>query len=144
MANSDTVLSGPEMLEKAMQGFHAYELGMYEDARLLFQELAERDPLEGYYRTALGAIALAEDDLDSALAHFNEALRLNPEDTAALVNRGEVYLRLGSILEGAHDFARVVELDPENKDPLTSRARMLAAAALQSVEAAQSDSDKVR
>jgi tetratricopeptide (TPR) repeat protein len=143
MANSDSSLSGPEMLEKAMHAFHAYELGRYEDARVLFEELASRDPLEGYYRTALGAISLAAEDLDGALAHFNDALRLNPEDTAALVNRGEVHLRLGNVLEAAHDFSRVVDLDPENKDPLTERARLLAAAALQSVEAAQADASAV-
>lgn len=122
-----------------MKGFRAYEQGRYEDARAVFAELAERDPSEGYYRTALGAVCLAMDDLDSALPHLNEALRLNPEDNAALVNRGEVQLRLGNILEGARDFARAVELDPQNKDPLTERARVLAAAALQSAEEAQRD-----
>lgn len=133
-------LSGPEMLERAMQGFQAFEQGDYESARAVFQDLADRDRSEGYYRTALGAVCLAVDELDEALAHLDEALRLNPEDTAALVNRGEVHLRLGNILQGAKDFARAVELDPEDKDPLTARARVLAAAALQSAEEAQRDS----
>lgn len=132
-------LSGAETLEKAMQGFQAYEQGLYDEARVIFEDLAARDATEGYYRTALGAICLAVDDLDSALAYFNEALGLNPEDCAALVNRGEVNLRLGNILQAARDFSRVVELDPENKDPLTERARILAAAALQSAEEAQQD-----
>ena len=50
--------------------------------------------------------------------------------------RGEVYLRQGKILEAARDFKRAVDLDPENRDPLTRRARLLAAAALQTLEAA--------
>nr|WP_199243024.1 tetratricopeptide repeat protein [Vitiosangium sp. GDMCC 1.1324] len=132
-------LSGPEILERAMQGFQAYEQGLYDEARAIFEDLAARDASEGYYRTALGAICLAVDELDTALAYFNEALALNPEDCAALVNRGEVNLRLGNILQAARDFSRVVELDPENKDPLTERARILAAAALQSAEEAQRD-----
>jgi tetratricopeptide (TPR) repeat protein len=130
-------LSGPEMLERAVKGFQAYEQGRYDDARAVFSDLAARDPSEGYYRTALGAICLAMDELDEALAHFDEALRLNPQDCPALVNRGEVHLRLGNILQGAQDFSRVVALDPENKDPLTERARLLAVAALQSAEEAQ-------
>ncbi|ATB31842.1 tetratricopeptide repeat protein [Melittangium boletus] len=139
MANSDSDASKPDLLERAMQGFQMYEQGRYDDARVIFEDLAEKDPSEGYYHTALGAISLAMDGFDKALDYFNQALHLNAEDTAALINRGEVHLRLGNILEAAHDFARVVDLDPENKDPLTERARVLAQAALQSAEEAQRD-----
>ena len=120
-----------------MEGFELYEQGDYVSARLIFEELSEKDPTEAYYRTALGAIYLAEDELEFALESFNQALALNAKDSAALVNRGEVHLRLGNIVEAAQDFARAVDLDPENKDPLTLRARLLAAAALETVEAAQ-------
>jgi tetratricopeptide (TPR) repeat protein len=137
MANPDSGTTGPELLERAMEGFELYEQGDYEGARLIFEELSEKDPGEAYYRTALGAIFLAEDELEAALENFNLALTLNPKDSAALVNRGEVHLRLGNIVEAAQDFARAVDLDPENKDPLTMRARLLAAAALETVEAAQ-------
>jgi tetratricopeptide (TPR) repeat protein len=131
--------SGPEMLERAVQGFQAYEEERYEDARSVFEELAQLDPSEGYYRTALGAICLAMDELDDALMHFDAALRINPRDCPALVNRGEAQLRLGNLIAAAQDFAKVVALDPENKDPLTERARLLAAAALQSAEETQRD-----
>ncbi|MBM7118194.1 tetratricopeptide repeat protein [[Archangium] primigenium] len=139
MANSDSDGSNPDLLERATQGFQMYQQGRYDDARVIFEELSELDPSEGYYHTALGAISLAMDGFDKALEYFNQALRLNAEDTAALINRGEVHLRLGNTLDAAHDFARVVDLDPENKDPLTERARVLAQAALQSAEEAQRD-----
>jgi len=138
VANEEAnTLSSPELLERAMEGFRLYEEGDYVEARLIFEELAQQDPLEAYYRTALGAIYLAEDELDAALEAFDTALKLNPKDSAALVNRGEVHLRLGNIMEAAQDFARAVDLDPENKDPLTMRARLLAAAAIETIEAAQ-------
>jgi hypothetical protein len=41
------------------------------------------------------------------------------------------------VLEAAQDFMRAVELDPETKDPLTMRAKVLAAAALEAIEAGQ-------
>lgn len=130
-------MTGPEMLEMAMQGFRLFEVGKYKDAKVIFEGLCELDPSEAYYRTALGAVLLAQDELEPALNNFNIALALNSQDSAALVNRGEVQLRLGNIMEAAQDFARAVELDPENKDPLTMRARLLAAAALETIEAAQ-------
>ncbi len=132
-------ISGPEMLEMAVIGFSLYEQGRYEDAKVIFQGLATLDPKEGYYRTALGAVYLAQEELDSAEACFNAAIELNDKELASYVNRGEVYLRKGKILEAAHDFKRAVELDPEGKDPLSQRARILAAAALETLEAAQKE-----
>lgn len=130
-------ISGPEMLEMAVIGFSMYEQGRYEEAKVVFQGLCGLDPREGYYRTALGAVYLAQEDLDNALHAFNEAIALNDKEIASFVNRGEVYLRQGKIIEAAHDFKRAVDLDPENKDPLSHRARILAAAALETLEQAQ-------
>lgn len=135
-AESKAVPSGAEMLELAMQGFQLYEQGLYSEAKAIFTRLSELDPNQGYFHTALGAVYLAEEDLERAGQHLNRALALDRRDTSALVNRGEVFLRLGKLLEATKDFARVVALDPESKDPLTLRARMLAAAALETIEEA--------
>lgn len=136
-APGEDALSAPEMLQRAMEGFRHYEEGRFSEARDIFEKLAALDPSEGYYRTALGAIYLAEERLEQALSSFNVALEMNGTDSTALVNRGEVHLRLGNIMEAARDFARVIELDPYGEDPLTERARLLAATALETIEAAQ-------
>lgn len=130
-------VSGPEMLEMAVIGFSMYEQGRYQEAKVVFQGLCTLDPGEGYYRTALGAVYLAEDELDAALRALNEAIDLNEKEIASWVNRGEVFLRQGKIIEAAQDFKRAVDLDPENKDPLSHRARILAGAALETMEQAQ-------
>jgi tetratricopeptide (TPR) repeat protein len=132
-----TAVSGAEMMEMAVIGFSLYEQGRYDKARVIFEALAELDPKEGYYRTALGAIYLAEEELEPAEKMFTLAIKLNDQEIASYVNRGEVYLRQGKILEAAHDFKRAIKLDPDNRDPLTRRARVLAAAALQTLEAAK-------
>lgn len=131
-----SAVSGPEMLEMAVVGYSMYEQGRYEDARVIFSGLCALDPKEGYYRTALGAVYLALDDLRRAEDMFNQAVRLNDREIASYVNRGEVYLRQGKILEAAKDFKRAVDLDPHSRDPITQRARVLAAAALQTLQAA--------
>jgi len=132
-------ITGPEMLQMAVIGFQMYEQGKYNEAKTIFFGLATLDPTEGYYWTALGAVYLAEDNLEDALDAFNTAIKANDKEIASYVNRGEVHLRLGKVMEAAQDFKSAVDLDPEGKDPLTQRARVLAAAALETIEAAQAE-----
>jgi tetratricopeptide (TPR) repeat protein len=132
-------ITGPEMLGMAMVGFQFYEQGKFDEAGTIFVGLNALDPKESYYVTALGAVHLAQDHLDAALTCFNLAIQLNAKEVASYVNRGEVYLRQGKILEAAQDFRRAVELDPKGADPLTHRARVLAAAALEMIEQAQKE-----
>ena len=135
-------ISGPEMLQMALIGFRLYEQGKYSEAKTIFSGLISLEPTESYYHTALGAVFLAEEDLDMARGYFDVAISLNPKEVAPYVNRGEVNLRDGKILEAAEDFAKAVELDPKFEDPLTQRARVLAAAALEMIEAATKDEPK--
>ena len=134
-------ISGPEMLSMAMIGFQLYEQGKLDEAKVIFLGLNALDHSEPYYLTALGAVFLAKEELDSALHCFNEAIKLNNKEIASYVNRGEVFLRQGKILEAAQDFKAAVDLDPKGLDPLTHRARVLAAAALEMIEQAQKEGD---
>lgn len=134
-------LTGPQMLYIAVQGFRMFEEGKLEQARLLFVALCQLDPKEAYYRTALGAVLVQMDDIEGARANFTKAIELNPGEIAAYVNRGECYLRDGKIAEAAEDFATAVQLEkklpPEDTQTraLVQRARVLAAAALEMLEA---------
>jgi tetratricopeptide (TPR) repeat protein len=134
-------ISGPEMLQMALIGFRMYEQGKYSEAKTIFQGLIALDPMEAYYYTALGAVYLAEEDLENARAMFTSSIALNPKEVAPYVNRGEVNLREGKILEAAEDFQKAVELDPKHEDPLTQRARVFAAAALEMIENASKGGD---
>lgn len=130
-------LNDAQMLRMAMRGFQQYEQGRYPEAQAIFQGLVGVDSKEPYYRIALGAVFLAQDDLENAERSFNAAIGLNTTEVAAYVNRGEVYLRTGRIREAALDFKKAVDLDPKGKDPLTQRARLLARAALDMIRNAQ-------
>jgi tetratricopeptide (TPR) repeat protein len=137
-------ISGPEMLNMALIGFRMYEQGKYSEAKTVFSGLIQLDPREAYYCTALGAVFLAEEELEQARAYFDIAISLDPKELAPYVNRGEVNLREGKILEAAEDFAKAVQLDPDFKDPLTQRARVLAAAALEMIENVTKEDDKAK
>lgn len=135
-------ISGPEMLQMALIGFRMYEQGKYKEAGTIFIGLIQLEPTEAYYHTALGAVYLAQEELEEARIEFDQAIGLNPKEIAPFVNRGEVNLRDGKILEAAEDFAAAVALDPKFEDPLTQRARVLAAAALEMIEAGQKEPDE--
>jgi Flp pilus assembly protein TadD len=134
-------LSGPEMLERATEGFNLFQNGQFQESLAIFERLAAMDPTEAYFQTALGACHLALEDLEQAEAFFNRAIELDPTDITPFVNRGEVHLRQGKVNEAARDFNHAVSLDPEGKDPLSTRARMLAAAALENAEDASGTSE---
>lgn len=134
-------LNGPEMLEMAVVGFQMYEQGKYEEAKVIFLGLQSLEPREAYFATALGAVYLAQEDLDAAEYQFNAAIVLNPKELSSYVNRGEVFLRKGKIIEAAGDFKKVLDLDPQQKDPLTARARVLALAAYETMKAAKEELD---
>jgi tetratricopeptide (TPR) repeat protein len=126
-----------ELAEMAMMGYSMYEQGRLKEAKAIFDGLCSFDHKESYYRTALGAVYLAEEDLEMAEQLFNRAIEMNDKDIAAYVNRGEVHLRKSDVLEAAQDFKKAIMLDPEAKNPVTQRARVLAAAVLQTIQAAQ-------
>ena len=130
-------VSPAQMLKMAILGFQQYEQGRYPEAQAVFERLLRLNPKEPYYHIALGAVFLAQDELPKAELGFNRAISLGTKEVAAYVNRGEVLLRRGKIILAAKDFKMAVSLDPTGKDPLTTRARLLAKATLEMLKKAQ-------
>ncbi|HZH03106.1 MAG TPA: type III secretion protein [Myxococcaceae bacterium] len=126
-----------EVLKIAETGYSMFQSGRFKEARVIFTGLIALAPDVSYFRTLLGCVHLAESNPEQALTLFDEALLLNPNDTVALVHRGEMYILSGKIDEGAQDIAAVVRLDPEGKSPATYRARAVAAAALEMLKESQ-------
>jgi len=53
-----------------------------------------------------------KDDNDSAIAEYNEAIRLNPNDAEAYCNRGIAYVNKGCYRSAAVNYAKAIWLDP--------------------------------
>jgi len=64
------------------------------------------------FRRDLGLALWAKPLLDEALFQFEKALQGNPKDTVALLHRGKIHLRLGSVLLAEADFKAVLRVDP--------------------------------
>ncbi len=103
-----------------------YREDRLDEARTLFQGLVGLYPDRAEYWSALGAVLTRMERHEEAIPVLSVALQLNPEDTAALVNRGECFIALGQAEAAARDLERAIELDPGETDPASNRARQLA------------------
>lgn len=56
----------------------------------------------------------AKGDLDGAIADYNRAIQLNPQDADTYVNRGIAYEKKGEMKKAAADYGRVLELQPDH------------------------------
>ncbi len=101
---------------KASLGRAALVRGQYDDADRLLTEALEAPPLASAVRTfALGNRGVARwrlRDLPAAIADFNAALKLAPEEVTVYNNRGNVLLELKLYEEAAKDFGQAIALAP--------------------------------
>jgi tetratricopeptide (TPR) repeat protein len=104
-----------------------YEQGRGSEARTVFHGLIALDPTLYLGYAALGAMDLAEERLDSALANLMKAVELNPNDPSVQANVGEVFLRQRRFTEASEYIERALALDPHHDDPGANRARSIIA-----------------
>jgi tetratricopeptide (TPR) repeat protein len=79
-----------------------------------FQKASAAQPSYAPAHNALGEfLAYQRQDLSSAWPHFLNALRLDPDDLAALNNLGNVEMAAANNGEARRYFRRVLELDPK-------------------------------
>jgi hypothetical protein len=58
---------------------------------------------------------------DVAIKDLDKKLQVNPNDTAALYNRGQVYARIGDFPRAIKDFDEVIRLNPRDPEALNNR-----------------------
>jgi Flp pilus assembly protein TadD len=123
-------------------GHNFFSQGRMEEARTIFEGLAVLDPTNPYVHTMLGAMHQHAKRNEAAILRYNRAIELFPEDLTARTNRAEVHLSMGKFVDAANDLKKVIELDPERKNPATQRARLLAAMTAESLRLAKAKGTK--
>ena len=117
---------GDEQIQAiAALGFLNYQQGRYDDARTLFEGLVALDSASYFGFAGLGALALAQNNLDEAEENLRAAAERNGKDPTVLANLGETLLRQSKTEEAAGFFKRALDLDPANSDPGANRARAI-------------------
>lgn len=118
-------LSDDLLFQMAEYGLTQFNTGRYEEAERVFKVLTVLDWENAYYHSVMGSILQREKRYGEAIAEYNQALELVPEDITSLTNRGEIYMQHGLTDEAKVDFEKAVELDPDGEDKWANRARML-------------------
>jgi tetratricopeptide (TPR) repeat protein len=72
---------------------------------------------------AAGDAAFAAKDFRKALFAYQDAIRAQPKNVAALVKAGEAYARLGHETEAVEQWSRALQLEPDNETAKADLAR---------------------
>ncbi len=113
-----------EVADLSLVGHQLFEMGKVNEAKLIFEGLVATGSKDAFAHTMLGTIYLALKDQARALALFQLALEIDPDDVSALVYRGEILLNRGKVKGAVEDLSRALDLGASD-DPFVERATRL-------------------
>jgi type III secretion system low calcium response chaperone LcrH/SycD len=116
-----------ELYSIARTAYLFFYQGRINEARTLFQGLYAVSPTDSYFAKALGVVELAAGNAQGALAAYDVALKLSPNDAQAFVGRAEVKLSMGQKTQALEDLRRAATLAPA-EDPVARKANAMVSA----------------
>lgn len=99
---------------------------IYGDAETLYRDTISKNPHAWMAHYNLGVLLVNRGRSDEVMAHFSEALRLQPDDADAHYNLGVALEKQGRLKEAMAHFAEAVRLRPDYADAHYSMAVVLA------------------
>jgi type III secretion system low calcium response chaperone LcrH/SycD len=112
-----------ELYAVARTAYAFFHQGKVAEARTLFQGLFAVNPRDAYFARALAVVEYAAGNADGALAAYEVASKLDPDDPAAYLGRAEVLLAQGARSKAAEDLKRAIAA--KGDDRLKTKARAL-------------------
>ena len=96
-----------------------FQLRYWKNAISLFEHAIKVTKDNYKSQTNLGT-AIASVDLDKAISHYKEALRIKPKYTAALYNLGNVLVEKGQIDEAVNFYLKALQIKPDYIDAINN------------------------
>lgn len=113
-----------EVADLAVLGHQLFEAGRLQESKVIFEGLVATGSREAFPFAMLGTIYLALEETGKALEHFESALKIDRDDLASLVYRGEIRLAKGKFKSAMEDLKHAIGLAGDG-DPFVERARRL-------------------
>ena len=99
-------------LSEELQRAHAmHDSGNVAEARSLCEGILSRDPVNADAHALLGVVHGEQGDLELALTHFTEAIRISPEAEIAHVGLGNIYRLRDAPEDAAASYRRALAID---------------------------------
>lgn len=95
------------------------------DVMTLVEGFLTLDPENPYLHLLLATAFNRLGRVDEAIVEYSHVIELSPRDISAFMNRGEIYLKQGKLLECAADLKAAINLDQDKNDPAAIRAAIL-------------------
>jgi tetratricopeptide (TPR) repeat protein len=134
-------LDPKKLYQLSEQGYVKLKHGRYQEARKIFEILSFVEHKNYFYHLALGgAYQKLKMHLDAAF-QYTECLKYDPDNTNALVNRGEIFLKHKNYKKAAEDFRTAILIDKVGKDVFANRARSLVIAIKRTIAKAKGQKD---
>lgn len=95
-----------------LYGYTALSLNHIADARKSFNKLNALSPSDPDIHAALAQCAEAEGNHPEAIAHYTEALDIEPDNTDWLQARASAYIASQMLTEASDDLHRAIAIDP--------------------------------
>ncbi|HKW29229.1 MAG TPA: tetratricopeptide repeat protein [Verrucomicrobiae bacterium] len=94
-------------------GLTWYQCGMYANQETLWRVTLAGNPDCWMARNNLGFILTQKGEVDEAMAQFQQALQINPQDPPSWNNVGNVLLHWGKVDEAIPYFQKTLQLNPD-------------------------------
>ncbi|MCS7312322.1 MAG: tetratricopeptide repeat protein [Acidobacteria bacterium] len=101
------------------------QTGRWAAALKLWGGLVSLQPERAEFWSALGSTLTRMGRHEEAIPVLTLTLRMDPTDTAALVNRAECYIATAQLEAAVADLERAIRQDMAETDPVADRARQL-------------------
>ena len=98
--------SDEELYSIAKTVYFFFYQGRIAEARTLFQGLYAINPLDSYIAKALGVVEMAAGNAQGAIAAYDVAIKISPQDSAVYVGRAEVKRSLGQKTQAVDDLKK--------------------------------------
>ena len=102
--------SDEELFSIARTGYFFFYQGKLDQARTVFQGLYAINPTEPYFAKALGVVEMAAGNPVGAMAAYDVAVKISPQDSGAYVGRAEVKLSQGQKPQALEDLRKAAQV----------------------------------
>jgi Flp pilus assembly protein TadD len=119
-------MSRQEAFGIAQSAYRLFEHGQREKGLAAMEGLVVVNPKVGAFHALLGAMQGRLGAEELALASYTTAIKLEPNNLSARVNRAELFLKQGALDKALDDLVTATRIDPQGKTALGKRALQLA------------------